>query len=460
MQALARKTKTRKPAISGITGIRVSGFKSIDKEQSIEIRPLTILAGANSSGKSSMMQPLLMLKQTLEAPFDPGPLLLDGEHVRFSRTTDFLSRTRSSESARRFSVAIQHNVVMETEVVFRGRDDKRLDVERTTLSVDGDVRTVRRGMSHKEIQNEMALLEDSAIYDWIHQFQSTKIRSGGWPESSPEWQVIRNRSFLEIELVGPEDAPSMKLVAPATMPAHEASEHILRMIHLPGLRGRPERAYPKTAVGDRYPGSFGNYVASIVSEWQEMGDPRPGELARALEQLGLTSEISADYVDDTRITLEVGRLPRRSKRGGRDVVNIADAGIGVSQVVPVLVALLFAETDQLVYIEQPEIHLHPRAQTALAEIIAEAAKRGVIVVIETHSPLLILALQSLVAEGKLDPKLAKLHWFRRIRGGSTRVSSANLDDAGAFGDWPEDFADVTLDLQQRYIDAAFNRMPR
>ena len=51
-----------------ITTLSVAGFKSIVDEQTIEIRPLTLLAGANSSGKSSMMQPLLLLKQTLEAP--------------------------------------------------------------------------------------------------------------------------------------------------------------------------------------------------------------------------------------------------------------------------------------------------------------------------------------------------------------------------------------------------------
>jgi hypothetical protein len=65
----------------GITRIAVEGFKSIVNRQEIEIAPLTILAGANSSGKSSIMQPLLMLKQTLEAQYDPGPLLIYGPNV-------------------------------------------------------------------------------------------------------------------------------------------------------------------------------------------------------------------------------------------------------------------------------------------------------------------------------------------------------------------------------------------
>src|SRR5579864_444604 len=76
----------------GITRIAVEGFKSISKRQSIDIAPLTILAGANSSGKSSIMQPLLLLKQTLEQTFDPGPLWIGGPNVVFTSTDEFLSK--------------------------------------------------------------------------------------------------------------------------------------------------------------------------------------------------------------------------------------------------------------------------------------------------------------------------------------------------------------------------------
>ncbi|MEQ8968775.1 MAG: AAA family ATPase [Coleofasciculus sp. C1-SOL-03] len=78
--------------VQGITKISVQGFKSLYDECSIEIRPLTILAGANSSGKSSIMQPLLLMKQTLEATYDPGALLLNGPNVRFTSVEQILSK--------------------------------------------------------------------------------------------------------------------------------------------------------------------------------------------------------------------------------------------------------------------------------------------------------------------------------------------------------------------------------
>ncbi len=70
--------------LKGITKISVKGFKSLAKETSIEIKPLTILAGANNSGKSSIMQPILMMKQTMEDVTDPvSDLSIEGTHVKY-----------------------------------------------------------------------------------------------------------------------------------------------------------------------------------------------------------------------------------------------------------------------------------------------------------------------------------------------------------------------------------------
>jgi predicted ATPase len=213
-----------------------------------------------------------------------------------------------------------------------------------------------------------------------------------------------------------------------------------------------------TAVSAVFPGTFENYTASIIARWQtEKKEDKIAQLSSDLERLGLTWKVSAKRVDDTQVELQVGRRPSGSRNGSRDMVNIADVGFGVSQTLPVLVALHAAKPGQLVYLEQPEIHLHPRAQAAMAKVLADAAKRGVRVVAETHSSLLLLGVQTLVAEGELPPELVKLHWFTRDNDGVTTVRSAELDEAGAFGEWPEDFADVALDAQSRYLDAVESR---
>jgi len=213
---------------------------------------------------------------------------------------------------------------------------------------------------------------------------------------------------------------------------------IQEIFHLPGLRGNPERSYPVTAIGPRFPGTFENYVASLIARWGSESQDLVEGVGRDLLHLGLTWKVEAKFVDETRVELRVGRLKKSKQGGAQDLVNVADVGFGVSQTLPVVVALRAARPGQLVYIEQPEIHLHPKAQVAMAKLLADAANRGVRVVIETHSSLLLLAIQSLVAEEYIGPELIKLHWFTRDDGdGITHIQAADIDEAGRFGDWPE-----------------------
>jgi predicted ATPase len=168
----------------------------------------------------------------------------------------------------------------------------------------------------------------------------------------------------------------------------------------------------------------------------------------------MTWKVDARSVDDTRIEVRVGRLLHGRRGGTRDMVNVADVGFGVSQILPVLVALLAARPGQLVYLEEPEIHLHPQAQRRLAGLLASASRRGVRVIVETHSALLLREIQTLVARGKLEPDMVKLHWFKRSQAdGITELVTADLDAKGAYGDWPEDFDEVHLASEKAYLDA-------
>lgn len=393
-----------KKAVEGIASITVKGFKSLAEMQTIEIRPLTILAGANSSGKSSALQPLLLLKQTLEASYDPGPLLLDGPHVRFTSAEQLLTKTGRQRLTREFEVGI---AVDKREgplsLVFR-RHGEGLELVR---------------MSYRGIAIELGM-------------------------SSPGLRRL-------FRLVYEGETPM------ARSAAGDFARKIMSIIHVSGLRGNPKRSYPTSAVDETFSGPFEPYVASVIASWQQGDEPRLQMLGDHLRRLGLTWGVEARPVDATQVEILVGRLSQKRASATADLVNIADVGFGVSQVLPVLVALLVAKPGQLVYLEQPEIHLHPRAQEALATVLAEAADRGVRVVAETHSSLLLLAIQTLVANGELSSKNVKLHWFRRDARGATQVDSADLDELGAYGDWPEDFGAVSSEVDHRYLSAVERR---
>lgn len=424
-KAINSKKKDSPEKPDGITKISVAGFKSIAEEQSIEVRPLTILAGANSSGKSSIMQPLLLLKQTLEASYDPGALRLDGPNVRFTSADQFLSHTGRGKHIDVFSIGIETGDEGSLTTYFRKQPRKPIEVQRS-LYVKGDAGD----------QIRADIISDEGDF-----LGSEKI----------ELKVVRDRFLLGHCFSERGDSSGQRDIV-ITLGA-EIEPYIREVIHVPGLRGNPERTYVVAAVGGTFPGTFENYVASVIAKWQtEEDNDNLERVSQDLKELGLTWKVSATPLNDTQVELQVARLPQVTRGRASEMVSIADVGFGVSQTLPVVVALREAKPGQLVYLEQPEIHLHPRAQTAMAKVLADAARRGVHVVAETHSALLILGIQTLVAEGKLAPELVKLHWFER-KDGMTKIKSADLDEAGSFGDWPEDFADLALEAQSRYLDA-------
>ncbi|WP_437564719.1 AAA family ATPase [Sorangium sp. So ce542] len=435
-----------------ITSVFVGGFKSLRDRTEVALRPLTLLAGRNSSGKSSVMQALLLLKQTLEAPFDPGPLRLDGPNVRFTDVEQLFWRgARKGDTAQEFSIGFRgvdwsHGPRIgsrqELSVVFR-RGDRPHDIALDRLEFEDldafpkHQGVLREDMSARELR---ALNKRSRLATPVN--PSIKLQLG----------VQRNRCFLSVTLTGPGGFDWGSVLPPQWL-GPTVPVQIERMIHLPGLRENPERSYPLTEVGRSFPGSFHHYTASVIASWQEQEDMRQRKLGEFLALLGLSWKAEARRLDATHLEVRVGRLPSPAPGGANDLVNVADVGVGVSQTLPLLVALLSADPGQIVYVEQPEIHLHPRAQVALARCLLDAAERGVIVVVETHSNLLLKGVQLEVARGA-DPKLVKLHWFARDKAGATQVTTADLDQQGAFGDWPEDFADVELDVESSYLRAS------
>jgi hypothetical protein len=428
-----KRARSRPAALAKVV---VAGYKSFVDTTEIEIRPLTLLAGANSSGKSSIMQPLLLTKQTLEAPYDPGGLKLDGPHVKLTDAEQMFWHVGTTESAADISIGFDLEDGLRLVQAFQRREGDDGDVSPMTLAArpsGGRPLVLFAGMASAKI---IAMIPKLA---------------------GRHWSVERRRGFLTVTEAGTHpllDSPLWMIPG-----GDDLLAAIRSVIHLPGLRGNPERSYPVTSIGPVFPGPFEAYTASVLLHWQRQREQdKLAALVEHAAHLGLATKIEPRQRETSSVEVLVSRVARPARGAASDLVNIADVGFGVSQTLPVLVALQAALPGQLVYIEQPEIHLHPRAQVAMAEVLADAAKRGVRVVVETHSDRLLLGVQTLVADGKLAPDLVKLHWFtQQPTDGRTVVASADLDAAGAFGDWPEDFAAVDLGAQSAYLDASDRR---
>jgi predicted ATPase len=441
-EAKQSSKNTKRKEVKGITKISVCGYKSIKDECTIDIYPLTILAGANSSGKSSIIQPLLLMKQTLEAPYDPGALLLNGPNVRFTSVDQLLTKLPKKECSDSFSVQVEVDRIRYTRNTYKKDKKKIVDIIETHVhDEDGD--SIISPLMTPEDINSKILVNFQKIYEHLILTKNDVAKI-----------VIRNRCFLEIGLKINQNEKQIKDDFFVTSKNSIISSYIRKIIHVPGLRGNPERTYQINAINDEFPGTFENYVASLIASWQDMKSSKLVNLGQALKALGLAEKVDIRRVDDTQVEVRVGHR----RKNTTEMVSIADVGFGVSQTLPVIVALIAANPQQLVYIEQPEIHLHPRAQAALADIIVEAVNRGVRVTLETHSDLFLRRIQSLVAEDKLAHDKVKLHWFSKDENGFTQVSTADLDTGGSFGDWPEDFGDVDLQEESRYLDAAEKKL--
>lgn len=419
--------------------LTIRGYKSISVATAIDLDGLTILSGANSSGKSSFMQPFLLLKQTEETNFDTGAILLDGANARISDSTEALSRVQG-QKRKTFSIKVE-NGKGSSAITFKRDPDAGLVVSHVKMineeSPDG-LRISPR-MRHSDIESQ---LSEKNPFKMLFNKKKSKA----------QWKVVRNKCFLNIEY-GQDGETSPLPFKFGLSPAAIIQQFVLNLIHVPGLRGNPERSYRIADSGTVFPGSFESYVASIISKWKS--DPKQHEkfalLASDLAELGLASAIDTNRLNDTRLEVRVSRYSGCSVM---DSVNIADVGFGVSQALPVLVALLAAKRRQVVYIEQPELHLHPRAQHRLAKIIARAIAADIRVVIETHSSILLRGIQTLVANGTLEKDRIALYWFKQDpKSGQSVVSQAKLDAQGAFGDWPADFDEVSLNAEDEYLNA-------
>jgi predicted ATPase len=420
-----------------LSGITVAGYKSILTRTSLRLNDLTVLAGANNSGKSAILEPLLLYKQTLDSSTDLGPLKLDGPSVIFSSARhDMFSRLAPDKREARFNVGFTTADGSTYDFIFRpsNRAPVELIAAKYNLSGVGPFE-LRPSMTHGQLHRIVSKLK--------------------LPKTPPNMNLTVERSRCFLELVGTrpvEQTTNVNLKLQLFPISNLLGSCIQNVLYVPSMRDmRVDSSIGLNPKGP-YPGEFDEYVPSLISHWQRTKNSKLVQVESAMAALGLTRGVRAKRISDIETALYVQRAERAD-----DFVSVDETGFGLQQVLPVLAAIAALGDDGILYVEEPESNLHPLAQYKLAQIIADAVAAGKRIILETHSAIMIRGFQESILKGALQGKGVTLHWFQRNAEGATHIASHDLDETGALGDWPGDFATVDMMVEENLLEAMANK---
>lgn len=436
------------------------------RELDVELAPITLFFGVNSSGKTAILQSLLVLKQTA-ASRDPNTHLNFGggprDYVDLGSYKDLVFRHDEDQPIgmnlswdaavhavfkRRTKGIVAHLsprpgpvITLEHSVSWRWEND--VFVEHIGYSVCGDekfdcfIGLDRLGPDSYRVDHSDSLQTMYASID----VEGESIEEIYSPDTVPD--SPGNCYLLPLNMRLDDTEAGNRSYEPQFARAFDNLTGKIR--YLGPLRQYPQRYYAWT--GERKeevvePDGSDTFAVLVSSERDD----------RSLKEAVATWLQDLDLIQELRI-----RPTGPQSRFYEIVVIVAEAesslldvGFGVSQVLPVIMMLLSAPKGSIILLEQPELHLHPNAQAALADLMLYAAEtRNLQLIVESHSEHIVRRLQRRIAEASpafATPDNIKMYYCQPGESGST-IDEVDVDRFGQISNWPERFmGDVSGDL--------------
>ena len=361
---------------------RLRNYKCFE-DQSLTFNFLTLLSGLNSTGKSSVLQSLLLLRQSYQQNLlQTTGLALNGDLVHVGTAKDALFEG-AKEDMIGFDLILGDKT---TKGTWRFDYDKETDV---------------LGLAPGE----------PAISDYIYD-----------PNNIYRSSLFGSKfHYLQAERIGPRRF-------------FETSDFMVRQRRQLGSSGEYTAQFLATFGKEKIANSVLGHPEGVSLALQDQVEAWLGEVSP-----GTHITLSPSVITDT-ISLQYYFVAGNQVRSAD--YRSTNVGFGITYVLPILVAVLSSEPGALLLIENPEAHLHPHGQVKMGELLALAASCGVQVVIETHSDHVLNGIRLAVHGGKLFPNDVQLHYFQRDpQNGQAHVTSPHIDKNGRIDQWPDGFFD-------------------
>lgn len=353
-------------------------FENLD----LPLAPLTLLSGSNASGKSSALQALVLLHQTIREHEWSTRLMLNGDSVQLGTVLDVVDKVHGRRQLEIGLVEASSSV----RWTFQG-DREEMSMAMARVRLNG-----------VDIENPPALR---------HLLPPDQYES-----SSSFATTLRDLTYITAERVGPREIYTLEDRQAASV-VGSRGEHTLSVLY----RMRAERVRERLVVADVPPTGLQQVEARMAQFF-------PG----CRLDVQLIAKANA-------VTLGI----RNSS--DTDFHRPVHVGFGLTQVLPIVVAAVSAKEHDVLLIENPEVHLHPAGQALMGGFLAEVAATGTQIIVETHSDHVLNGIRRAVKARTLNPEQIVLHFFRPRGGELDQVVSPALDAAGNIDTWPEGFFD-------------------
>ena len=397
-----------------ITELSVQDFKSWRDTGKLQIAPLTGFFGANSSGKTSILQTLLMLKQTVERPPDWNGVIDFGDDSSLVNLGSF------------DDLIHQHKRDIPLKISLSWKLAKKLNIE----SIEG-VDTLSFELSVFDNENSVPGLsfnykigEKNLAVDWNGQdvlLISVPVELKYHDESLFRCYGVRSAHYHNQEVFSSLQTRFENLFC--------------SIRYLGPLREYPRRRYAWQGKHSPGVGQHGEDMVTALFSGRIQLCSLEEQIPQWLQRLDLIDSYRLNPIRDTEKDYEF--LVRKYKGGPE--VRLTDVGFGVSQVLPVLVLCYYVPEGSILILEQPEAHLHPKVQSDLADLLIEVVKnRQLQIILESHSEHLILRLMRRIAEEQISADDTAFY-FCEMNEGVSEIERLNVDNYGNITNWPQNF---------------------
>lgn len=428
-----------------ITELSLKNFKSWEHIDKMKLAPITGLFGTNSSGKTSILQLLLMIKQTVES-------------TDRLQVLDFGSDKSPANLGSFKDVVFGHVSPGKLEWSIRWELDKPFEIKGVEEESKGKVL-----FSGKEIgfdvqveENEKKKLQVKKLeYAFAQGIFSMKRKAGGKDNyeleatSSTEFRLKRTTGRVwdlpaPVKCYGfPNEINARYQNAGFFADLQLQFENLFSGTkYLGPLREYPKRQYPWLGTEPIDMGPRGDRVVEALLAARDKGlKVKCGRslvtleerVAKWLKDLGLINSFHVVKEGGNIYSVNVKRSAQSAE------VLITDVGFGVSQILPVIVLCYYVPKGSIIILEQPEIHLHPAVQSGLADVFIDVVKRrGIQIIFESHSEHLLKRFQRRIAEQSLS-KDDVAFYFSETGEKSSKLTTLDVDLFGNIKNWPEDF---------------------